>query len=686
MSEKALHEDGLKQENGCGCGCGHDHAHDHGGGDRRGIRNYIIRVIISVLLLLVCMVWPMVSWVQTALLLLSYIISGYEIIISAVKGMFKGDIFNEDFLMTLATIGAIVLGEYTEAVAVMVFFGVGEILEQISVSRSRQSITELMNIEPTTANVVRKGVELKVLPQEIAVGEIIRVKVGEKIPLDGVVVSGSSSLDCSSLTGESVLRAVTVGDSVLSGSINWQGTIEVQTKSSYDNSTVARIVKLLQESQAKKSSSEKFIKKFAKVYTPAVLLVAVIVAFVVPIFTGYDTLGEWVYKALTFLIISCPCALVVSIPMAFFAGVGAASRRGILVKGANFLEALNTVKTVVFDKTGTLTTGRFEVSGVLPKPEETPPKDEASLKKSPTYLNHQKDILFFAKVAEQNSNHPIAAAVLKDDSLLKAEDYNVRASLIKLTDSKEIPGMGVEVTFSHGEGDDSIETILAGNLRLMQERGISVDYVSSKTCLYIVLNGDYLGVIEFEDRIKNSSASAVGQLTRRYGIKTVMLSGDSERVVAEVAKKLSISRYFGRLLPHDKVNRLTEIIAEKPPKTSVMFVGDGINDAPVIALADIGVSMGKFGSQAAGEAADIILANDDISSVVTAISIARKVRTIVTQNIVFALGMKLATVALAIFGITSLWFAIFADVGVALIAIANSTRVTLSVRKRSSRR
>ncbi len=684
MSEKALHEDGLKQENGCGCG--HDHAHDHGGGDRRGIRNYIIRVIISVLLLLVCMVWPMVSWVQTALLLLSYIISGYEIIISAVKGMFKGDIFNEDFLMTLATIGAIVLGEYTEAVAVMVFFGVGEILEQISVSRSRQSITELMNIEPTTANVVREGVELKELPQEIAVGEIIRVKVGEKIPLDGVVVSGSSSLDCSSLTGESVLRAVTVGDSVLSGSINWQGTIEVQTKSSYDNSTVARIVKLLQESQAKKSSSEKFIKKFAKVYTPAVLLVAVIVAFVVPIFTGYDTLGEWVYKALTFLIISCPCALVVSIPMAFFAGVGAASRRGILVKGANFLEALNTVKTVVFDKTGTLTTGRFEVSGVLPKPEETPPKDEASLKKSPTYLNHQKDILFFAKVAEQNSNHPIAAAVLKDDSLLKAEDYNVRASLIKLTDSKEIPGMGVEVTFSHGEGDDSIETILAGNLRLMQERGISVDYVSSKTCLYIVLNGDYLGVIEFEDRIKNSSASAVGQLTRRYGIKTVMLSGDSERVVAEVAKKLSISRYFGRLLPHDKVNRLTEIIAEKPPKTSVMFVGDGINDAPVIALADIGVSMGKFGSQAAGEAADIILANDDISSVVTAISIARKVRTIVTQNIVFALGMKLATVALAIFGITSLWFAIFADVGVALIAIANSTRVTLSVRKRSSRR
>lgn len=625
-------------EDGCGCG------HDHGEIEKDKIKPYIIRVGVAIVMLITSLAVPFPDIVKTIIQLFAYAISGYEIIFSAFKGLRKLNFANEDFLMTIATIGAIILGDFSEAVAVMVFFGVGEILEQIAVANSKKSITQLMNIKPSYANVIRGSEESKVLPSDVNVGETILIKVGEKIPLDGIVTKGTSSIDTSSLTGESLLKDIVVGDTVLSGAINWNGVIEVKTTSTYDNSTVAQIIKLLENSQSKKSASEKLMTKFAKVYTPAVLIIALVVAFGIPIFTGFDTLGDWVYKALSFLIISCPCALVVSIPMTFFAGIGSASKKGILVKGGNYLEKLNTVKTIVLDKTGTLTTGRFKVSGVYPTQQAT-----------------KEQVLQFATIAEKNSNHPIAQAVLNEKVATKGNN-------VEIVSSEELAGRGVKVVISGNI------VVVVGNLLLMEENDIYVEKTSKKTCLYVGVAGKHIGYIEFEDEIKATSKGAIEKL-RKMGVQDiVMLSGDTADVVVDVANKLGITSYFSKLLPQDKVEKLTQIIAKKPDKSAVMFVGDGINDAPVLALSDIGVAMGQFGSEAAGEAADIVLANDDIGSIAVAMNVAKRTRLIVTQNIIFALGMKLAIVILAIFGITSLWFAILADVGVALIAITNSVR------------
>ena len=569
--------------------------------------------------------------------IVAYLLAGYEVLWQMLKGIGRGDLFDENFLMGIASLGAFLIGERAEAVAVLIFYGVGELFQNMAVAKSRGNIAKLMDIRPDYANILIDGVVTTVAPDKVPVGSIITVKPGEKIPLDGVVVRGNANIDTSALTGESMPREVEEGNQVLSGSINLSGLLEVRTTAAFSESTVSKILELVENASSKKAESEKFITKFAKVYTPAVVGVAVLVA-VVPPLLGWGPFNEWLYKALSFLIISCPCALVLSIPMSFFGGIGGGARHGVLVKGGNYLEALNLVDTIVFDKTGTLTMGKFAVSGIH------------------TTGGSEEELVRLGAICEKHSNHPIAQSVMAYYQGEEVPDYAL----------EEIGGMGIK---AEKEG----HTLLAGNGKLMEKFGITYEKSpAAGTVIHIAENGNYKGYITIADQMKPEAAEAIQSL-KAMGVKNVvMLTGDREEVAKDISQKLGITDYRASLLPQDKVSALEGILEQAKGKS--IFVGDGINDAPVLARADIGIAMGGIGSDAAIEAADVVIMNDDLRKLPLGLRISRKTRSIVVQNIVFALGVKLAIMLLTLFGITSIWFAIFADVGVALIAILNAMR------------
>ncbi len=614
-------------------------------------------VYIGAILLDVCL--PQAPWlVYLTVFLVAYVAIGGNVVAKAIKNIGRGQVFDENFLMTIATVGAFFVGDYKEAVAVMLFYQVGECFQSYAVGKSRKSIAGLMDIRPDVANLYREGEWVSVDPDEVSVGDMILVRPGEKIPLDGTVEKGSSSLDTMALTGESVPRDVTVGDEVISGCVNKNGLLEIKVSKIYGQSTVAKILDLVENASSKKSKAENFITKFARYYTPIVVICAVLLAVLPPIILGGGW-SEWIYRALSFLVISCPCALVISIPLSFFGGLGGASKEGILIKGSNYLEALANTEIVVMDKTGTLTKGNFEVSKIVPLTEDLT----------------QEELLELAAYAESYSNHPISK------SLLTAYGREIDTSAI--SDAKEFPGHGVVVLVKGRE-------IFAGNEKLMASKGISLapsDNVG--TVIYVgesvhVQKDDetdkgmddcrYLGYILIEDEMKKDAESAISDL-RIAGVKRiVMLTGDHQKMAEKVAAALGIREFFTGLLPGDKVEKVEALFAEKSEKGKLAFVGDGINDAPVLARADIGIAMGGLGSDAAIEAADVVIMTDEPSKLARAMKISRKTLVIVKQNIVFAIGIKVLVLLLAAMGMASMWAAVFADVGVAVIAIFNAMR------------
>ena len=585
-------------------------------------------------------------WIAAVLYMVPYFVIGYDILKKAWKGILKRQVFDENFLMAVATVGAIALGEFREGVAVMLFYQIGELFQSVAVGKSRKNIAALMDIRPDYANIVVDGQIEKVDPDEVEIGTIIVVNPGEKVPIDGIIIEGNTSLNTSALTGESVPRDAACGDEVISGCINLTGTIHIRTTKEFGDSTVSKILDLVENSSSKKSRSENFISKFARYYTPAVCYGALALAILPPVvsmFLGFDAMwGEWIYRALTFLVISCPCALVISIPLSFFAGIGGASNAGVLVKGSNYLETLSKTKYVVFDKTGTLTQGVFEVVGV----------------------HHSKleeaRILEYAALAESFSSHPISK------SLQRA--YGKEIDKSRVTDVKEISGEGVTAVVDGG-------IVAAGNTKLMKRLGIEYsDCHSVGTIVHMAVNGRYEGHILIADREKPNSKEAIAQLYR-MGIKeTVMLTGDTGKVADQVAGDLGISTVYSELLPGDKVAKVEELLSKKHSKEALAFVGDGINDAPVLSRADIGIAMGALGSDAAIEAADIVLMDDDPLKIAKAIKIAKKCLRIVYENIYFAIGVKIVCLILGALGIANMWVAIFADVGVMVIAVINAIR------------
>lgn len=575
--------------------------------------------------------------------LIVYLIVGYDVLLKALKNASKGRVFDENFLMSIATVGAVIIGEVPEAVGVMLFYKIGEYLQDIAVGKSRKSITSLMQIRPDSAN-LKVGSEIKVVsPEEVSIGDIIVVKPGEKIPLDGVVVDGFSMVDTSALTGESVLREIGVGESALSGFINKNALLTIEVTKEFGESTVSKILDLVENASSKKSKTENFISKFAKYYTPFVLISAMIIAFIPPLVVPNAEFLDWFYRGLVFLVVSCPCALVLSIPLSFFSGIGNSSKHGILIKGSNYLEALKNVDTVVFDKTGTLTKGVFKVTKV-----------------SPIGIS-EEELIEYAAYAEVNSNHPIAKSIVSY--------YKENIDLEKITYFEEIAAYGIKVKYNDLH-------ILAGNDKLMSSENIL--YFKNNdigTVVYIAVNGAYRGYIVISDEIKEDSKEAIKNL-KLSGVKeVVMLTGDNEKVANKIANELGIDKVYSNLLPNEKVDRLEDIFKEKLPKEKVAFVGDGINDAPVLARADVGIAMGALGSDAAIEAADVVLMTDEPSKIAKAIEISRKTNKIVWQNIVFALGVKAIVLILSAGGVATMWEAIFADVGVALIAVLNAMRV-----------
>lgn len=575
--------------------------------------------------------------------LMVYLIVGYDVLLKALKNASKGRVFDENFLMSIATVGAVIVGEVPEAVGVMLFYKIGEYLQDIAVGKSRKSITSLMQIRPDSAN-LKVGSEIKVVsPEEVSIGDIIVVKPGEKIPLDGVVVDGFSMVDTSALTGESVLREIGVGESALSGFINKNALLTIEVTKEFGESTVSKILDLVENASSKKSKTENFISKFAKYYTPFVLISAMVIAFIPPLVVPNAEFLDWFYRGLVFLVVSCPCALVLSIPLSFFSGIGNSSKHGILIKGSNYLEALKNVDTVVFDKTGTLTKGVFKVTKV-----------------SPVGIS-EKELIEYAAYAEANSNHPIAKSIVNY--------YKESIDLEKITYFEEIAAHGIKVKYNDLH-------ILAGNDKLMSSENIlyfPTDDIG--TVVYIAVNGAYRGYIVISDEIKEDSKEAIKNL-KLSGVKeVVMLTGDNEKVANKIANELGIDKVYSNLLPNEKVDRLEDIFKEKLPKEKVAFVGDGINDAPVLARADVGIAMGALGSDAAIEAADVVLMTDEPSKIAKAIEISRKTNKIVWQNIVFALGVKAIVLILSAGGVATMWEAIFADVGVALIAVLNAMRV-----------
>ena len=585
--------------------------------------------------------------IKILLFLISYLIIGGEVLWRAFKNIKKGQIFDENFLMAAATVGAFAIGEYHEAVAVMFFYQLGELFQGMAVDKSRKSIVSLMNIRPDYANLKKREVIEKVSPEEIHINDLIVVKPGEKVPLDGIITEGSSTFDTSALTGESMPSEKNTGDEILSGYVNKTGLITVRVTKLFSESTVSKILDMVQNAGSKKSKTENFITKFARYYTPAVVGIATIMAIVPPIVLKNATFNEWFYKALVFLVLSCPCALVISIPLGFFGGIGGASRQGILIKGGNYLEALNNVEIVVMDKTGTLTKGIFEVTQI---------NTENNMEK--------EELLKYAAYAESFSTHPIAESIVRQYEKISLQ---LDKSLIK--NYEEISGYGIKA-------DVNGKHIIAGNMKLMKLENINIEQKNQTgTVVYIAIDGNYSGNIVISDEIKEDSAKAVKEMKDNGVKQTVMLTGDTKAIGESIAEKLNIDKVYTELLPNDKVEKLEEIFKEKKDSGKIMFVGDGINDAPVLARADIGVAMGGVGSDAAIEAADVVIMNDEPQKIVTAIQIAKMTRKIVWQNIAFALGIKLITLLLGVVGFATMWEAIFADVGVALIAILNAARV-----------
>ena len=607
------------------------------------MKKSLIKIIISLIIFLIAIIVPFKSnIINKGLYIIAYLIVGLEIVLKAIKNIFKGKVFDEHFLMALATIGAFIIGEFPEAVAVMLFYQIGELFQDYAVDKSKKSITDLMDIRPDVAFVKRNGKIEKISPEEVKIGENIIVKPGEKIPLDGIVVEGSSTVDTSALTGESLPREVSAGYEVLSGCINISGLITIKVEKEFGKSTVSKILDLVENASNKKSKSENFITKFAKYYTPIVVIIAILLAIVPPFILNLGEFTNWIYRALTFLVVSCPCALVISIPLGFFGGIGGASKEGILIKGSNYLEALSNIEIVVFDKTGTLTKGIFEVQKI----------EAVEISK--------EELLKYATYAEYNSNHPISI------SLRKA--YKKEINPNNISNTKELAGRGI---LSNIEGKE----VLIGNDKLMKEKNIPYTHCKEiGTILYVAIDNKYVGYILISDKIKEDSFIAIKTLRKNNIKEIVMLTGDKKEVGEKVANNLKIDKVYTELLPSGKVEKVEELMKDKSEKGKLVFVGDGINDAPVLAISDIGIAMGGLGADSAIEAADIVIMTDEPSKIGTAIKISKKTMRIVKQNIIFAITVKVLVLILTAFGVGTMWEAVFADVGVSVLAVINSLR------------
>ncbi|MGG5462983.1 heavy metal translocating P-type ATPase [Clostridium sp. B9] len=644
----------MKNSKGaCSCHDEHEHGHDHGhshneekSNNKFGIdKKELIRLGAAIALFIIGMIVNLDKGYELAIFGVAYILAGGEVLLRAFKNILRGQVFDENFLMSIATIGAFAIGEFPEGVAVMLFYEIGEMFQDYAVNRSRTSISDLMNIRPDYANIISlTGEEKKVSPESVSVGSIIVVRAGEKIPLDGIVLSGEGALDVSALTGESLPKEVEKNDEVLAGSINRSGLLKIKVTKNFGESTVSKILDLVENAGNKKAPTEQFITKFARYYTPVVVFSALALAFLPPLLISGASLSEWVGRALIFLVVSCPCALVVSIPLGYFGGIGSASKNGILVKGSNYLEALNNIESIVFDKTGTLTKGTFKVK-----------KAESTSKLS------NEELLELGAYAEYYSNHPIAKSVVK------AFDKTIDKSLI--SNYEEIPGKGLRVNI-----DGS--TVFAGNEKLMKMNNINTTKIDEiGTVIYIANEKSELGYIVIADEIKDDAKEAISGL-KKVGVKqTVMLTGDNEKVGDNVARELGIDKAYCNLLPQDKVEKLEELFNNKSKDKKIAFVGDGINDAPVLARADIGIAMGGVGSDAAIEAADVVIMDDEPSKIIKAIKIAKRTNKIVWQNIIFALTVKVIILIFGALGMANMWEAVFGDVGVTLIAILNSSRI-----------
>lgn len=604
------------------------------------MKKQIIIIITSIVLLIIAFLIN--NKLSVVFFLLSYIIVGHKIIYKAFRNIIRGKVFDENFLMTIATLGAFFINEIPEAVTVMLFYQIGEFFQDYALDKSRKSISSLMDIRPDYANVVKGKDTVKVNPSEVKIGDIILVKSGEKIPLDGIVESGDSALNTSALTGESKLRKVDIGDEVLSGSINISGILKIKVTKEFSESTVSKILELVENASNRKSESENFITKFARYYTPIVVIVAILLSVIPPVIFNQD-FNTWIYRALSFLVVSCPCALVVSIPLGFFSGIGACSKNGILVKGSNYLEAVSKSKIVVFDKTGTITEGEFKVRSIH------------------SVDIRDNELLKLASYAEYYSNHPISISIKKD--------YGHKINPNKISDVKEIPGRGVIALVDN-------KKVMVGNNKLLEENNIEYEKCDIiGTIIYVAVDNVYHGYMVISDRIKDDSALAL-KLLKNLGIKkTVMLTGDKDGVSKSVFERLNINEYYSELLPQDKVNIINELKKKLTDDGKIVFAGDGINDAPVIMSADIGISMGGVGSDAAIEASDIVIMTDELSKIATVINISKSTMKIVKQNIVFAISVKIFVLILISFGILTMWSAVFADVGVSVLAILNSIRI-----------
>ena len=613
------------------------------------MKKNLIQIIISAILFVIGLLVPFSNgWITKGIYIGAYLIVGLEIIIKAIKNIFKGEVFDEHFLMAVATIGAFAIGEFPEAVAVMLFYQIGELFQDYAVDKSKESITNLMDIRPDVAVVKRNGKLETLKPETVKIGEEIVVKPGEKIPLDGTIIDGSSMLDTSALTGESVPRSAKIGEKVLSGCINQSGVLTIKVEKEFGESTVSKILDLVENASNKKSKSENFITKFAKIYTPIVVGIAILLAIIPPFLLKWGSFSEWLERALTFLVVSCPCALVISIPLGFFGGIGGASRKGVLIKGSNYLELLSKTDIFVFDKTGTLTEGVFEVQKI-----------------NPVDIS-EEELLKIAAYAESYSNHPISA------SIKKAYQKEINQEIIEKTE--EISGKGIISQIEN-------KTVVIGNNKIMQEKGI--EYKESNdigTILYVAINNKFAGSIVIADKIKENAKQTIQGLKRNNVSKTVMLTGDKKEIAEKVAKQIEIDEVYTDLLPDQKVEKVEELMKQKTEKGKLAFVGDGINDAPVLAISDIGIAMGGLGSDAAIEAADIVIMNDKPSKILEAIKISNKTMRIVKQNIIFAISVKILVLILGACGIATMWEAVFADVGVSFIAILNSLRA-LGIKK-----
>ena len=608
-----------------------------------------IKIILALILFLFAMIVKFENeWINNAIFIASYIIVGFEIVKKAIRNIVRGKVFDENFLMTIATLGAFGIGEFPEAVAVMLFYQVGELFQSYAVDKSRKSISSLMDIRPDFANVYRNEKIEKVNPDEVKIGEIIIIKPGEKVPLDGRILEGETALDTKALTGESMPKEVEKGDEILSGCINLNGVIKVEVKKEYGESTVSKILDLVENASSKKTKSENFITKFARYYTPIVVVIALLLAIIPPIIMDNATFFFFFYRALSFLVVSCPCALVISIPLSFFGGIGGASKMGVLIKGSNYLEALSNTEITVFDKTGTLTKGVFEVQKVN------------------AIGISEEELLKIAAYAENYSNHPIAESV--------KQAYKKEIDEKQITNYEELAGLGVATKIEE-------QDVLVGNEKLMKEKGIQFEKCNEiGTVLYIAIEGKYAGYILISDTVKEDAKSAIQELKKNHIKQIVMLTGDKKEVGESVAKEIGIDATYTELLPEGKVKKVEELLKTKSEKGKLAFVGDGINDAPVLALADIGIAMGGLGADSAIEAADIVIMTDEPSKIVKAIKLSKKTMRVVKENIIFAIGVKVFVLILVALGISTMWQAVFADVGVSVIAILNALRA-LKVKK-----